>query len=132
MKNGPYILIIPPDSYPGKRYRGKYAYEHQVVWWINTNELVPEGFVVHHKDENKHNNHIDNLELKSISLHTIEHIKPQEMVKLLCTWCDIEFEKEMCEYNFRVKKGQSNFYCGRSHQVTHQQKIIKQNKNIPV
>lgn len=36
MRCGPYILIIPPPEYPGKKYRGRYAYEHHVVWWENT------------------------------------------------------------------------------------------------
>ena len=55
MKNGAYELIVPPPAYPGKRYRGKYAYEHRVNWWCHTGQN-PDNFpdaVVHHKDEKK-------------------------------------------------------------------------------
>ena len=31
MKSGNYILIKAPDNYPGKKYRGKYCYEHHYV-----------------------------------------------------------------------------------------------------
>lgn len=33
VKNGPYELVIAPEEYPGKKYRGRYAYEHRVNYW---------------------------------------------------------------------------------------------------
>jgi hypothetical protein len=73
VKNGPYELIVAPDGYPGVRYRGRYAYEHVVVWWQNTGAMPPSGSVVHHKDENKRNNEFDNLETKPRANHTKDH-----------------------------------------------------------
>jgi hypothetical protein len=73
MRNGPYILVIAPDEYPGKRYRGRYAYEHHLVWWQNTGQLVPPGFDLHHKDEVKTNNVFQNLELKTHGGHVADH-----------------------------------------------------------
>lgn len=75
MKNGDYILIIPPADYPGKLYRNRYAHEHHVVWWQNTGNTVPEGYVVHHKNENKHDNNFSNLELMPKPLHVSMHNK---------------------------------------------------------
>jgi hypothetical protein len=41
--------------------------------WEATNGPIPEGFVVHHKDENKINNAIENLELKEWGEHSAHH-----------------------------------------------------------
>lgn len=39
-------------------------YEHRIVW-ENYNGKIPKGYVVHHKDGNRQNNDINNLELLS-------------------------------------------------------------------
>ena len=64
MKNGPYELVIPPPEYPGKRYRGRYAYEHRVNWWRKTKKNPDDfdGLIVHHKNDKKRDNSPDNLE----------------------------------------------------------------------
>jgi hypothetical protein len=117
MKNGPYIMVVAPADYPGARYRGRYVYEHHLVWYRSTGELVPPGHVVHHKDENKHNNAFDNLELKTRSEHSSEHgATGRAMTKLSCRWCDIGFERETRQ----IKPGQTNFFCARSHQAKYQ------------
>ena len=73
MKNGPYELVVAPDGYPGKRYRGRYVYEHVLVWWANTGELPSPGKVVHHKNGKQRDNRFRNLELKTRAIHTREH-----------------------------------------------------------
>jgi hypothetical protein len=120
MRNGPYILVLAPDDYPGKRYRGRYVYEHILVWWQNTGQIPPKGKVVHHKNENKHDNRFDNLELKTRKAHSLEH-HPPKLVKLQCGWCNEWFERSACQHRFLVKQGQKLFFCCRSHQVSHQQ-----------
>lgn len=40
MKNGDYILVIAPDWYRGKRYRGKYCYEHHLVKENNIIKII--------------------------------------------------------------------------------------------
>jgi len=62
MKNGPYIMIVPPVDYTGKRYRDRYAYEHIVEFWKREGRLPKDGYVIHHKNGNKHDNSWDNLE----------------------------------------------------------------------
>lgn len=61
MRNGPYEMVVAPAGYPGKKYRGRYVYEHQLVWWKKTGKLVPLGFVLHHKNEHKRHNVFSNL-----------------------------------------------------------------------
>ena len=113
MRNGPYILIVAPAGYPGKKYRGRYAYEHSVVWWQTTGQVVPEGQLLHHKNEDKHDNRFKNLELKSTAKHNADHntITP---VKLKCAFCDKSILRKQSEHRFRLRTGQVYFYCNRS------------------
>ena len=73
MKNGSYELVEAPVDYPGRRYRNRYVYEHHLVWWENTGQLVPVGSVVHHKNGCKRDNQFQNLELKEHGVHTSDH-----------------------------------------------------------
>ena len=56
MRNGYYMTSA---QYDGKTY---YFMEHRVIWVWN-NGSIPKGLVINHKDYNKANNSIDNLEL---------------------------------------------------------------------
>jgi len=125
MKNGDYILIVAPEEYPGKRYRGRYAYEHHVVWWRNTGEVPDTGFVVHHKNTDKQDNRYRNLEKKTVSRHVADHHVPASMISLNCAWCADEFEILSRKYRERAKRGQKEFYCCRSHQVQAQQAKLR-------
>lgn len=73
MRNGPYELVIAPSDYPGMRYRGRYCYEHTLVYWRTHGVLPGPGDVIHHKDTDRRNNVPDNLEMKTRSEHTSEH-----------------------------------------------------------
>lgn len=46
---------------------------HRLLW-IAAFGPIPKGFDVHHKDENKQNNSLDNFELKPRSLHRRDHM----------------------------------------------------------
>lgn len=103
MKNGDYILVKAPEWFKGKRYRGRYCYEHHLVWEKTHGEPIPDGMVVHHKDENKYNNVPENLELLSArahcSLHGAKHKKRVAIVK--CPACGKIFEKDARMLPFR-------------------------------
>jgi hypothetical protein len=74
MKNGEYIMVVAPEYYPGKRYRQRYVYEHVLVWWLNTGEVInTKTHLVHHINENKHDNIFSNLELLTRSEHSKHH-----------------------------------------------------------
>lgn len=97
MKNGDYILIIPPDDYPGKRYRGRYAYEHRVQWWRETGKN-PDDFPnqhIHHKNENKHDNSPENLSSIELVEHARLHAKRAEPRQFICENCGIIFFKKL-------------------------------------
>lgn len=126
VRNGPYEFVVAPDDYPGKRYRNKYVYEHQLVWWRHTGTLVPQGHLIHHKNERKRDNRFSNLQLKSRSSHASHHavLQPRKgpPVQVKCGWCGEGFVLTARNHAFRVKQSRSgHLFCCRSHQVSHQQ-----------
>jgi hypothetical protein len=48
---------------------------HTAIWERLNHRKVPDGYVVHHKDENKGNNDLSNLELMSFEEHARMHCK---------------------------------------------------------
>lgn len=95
MKNGDYSLVVAPEWYKGKRYRGKYCYEHHLVWERQTGCPVPDGCIIHHKDGNKYNNDITNLQLMSAVDHVRMHsTKGRVFLRLKCPSCGKIFERE--------------------------------------
>lgn len=127
MKNGPYILTKAPDEYPGKKYRGLYVYEHQLVWWKNTNISVPDGYHIHHKNGDKTDNRFDNLEIIFKSTHAKLHNGQKKAGEklLICHWCEEPFSIPLRNYKFKTKQGQKYFHCSRSCQVYTQQFMIR-------
>lgn len=55
-----------------KRSIDKERYLHRAIWKFYNGD-IPKGYHVHHKDENKDNNDISNLELLSASEHSKLH-----------------------------------------------------------
>lgn len=117
MKNGPYELIRPPADYPGVLYRGRYAYEHTVVWWQNTGELPPAGFVVHHKNEQKRDNRFENLELKPRGDHSTEHNLERSAglrIWVSCGECGADYALAPAVLRTRLKQNKNGLFCSRS------------------
>jgi hypothetical protein len=115
MKNGLYELIIPPPEYPGKRYRGRYAYEHRVNWWCETG-LNPDDFpgtVIHHADDAKRNNVPKNLELMTVPDHNSHHARGITMVKYECLNCGASFERRTGRKYTFCSRHCIGSYCGR-------------------
>lgn len=121
MKNGPYILIVPPKDYPGKKYRGKYAYEHHVNYWLTNDVVIKPGQVIHHKNHNKADNRISNLELQSVSQHTKNHAKRAVFIKMKCFKCKKHFSgpEKVLKYRFNLY---GRIFCSRPCQVSTSQK----------
>ncbi len=113
MKNGPYELVIAPEDYPGKRYRGKYCYEHHLIWWQHTGTLPKPGEIVHHKDEDKRHNVFDNFELLTNEEHGKLHgaEKTREYIRFKCPACDAIFVRE--KRNSHLSKGGRYSVCSK-------------------
>lgn len=129
MRNGEYTLVVAPPDYPGMRYRGRYCYEHHLVWWQHTGETLRRGEVVHHRDGVKTNNVFANLEKHTVGDHVRHHARPPQMISVTCWWCHAPYEMMLRDYKSRAKEvGHTNFCCSRSCQVRKQQ---YDRKNIP-
>ena len=61
-------VLVPPERRKGHRYQS----QHRIVW-EDANGPIPEGYIVHHKNENKTDNRIENLECISRKEHSHLH-----------------------------------------------------------
>lgn len=126
MRNGPYELVVAPADWPGKRYRGRYCYEHHLVWWQHTGSLPKDGYVIHHRNKNKRDNRIENLEEKGRAEHTAEH-NQVDVLDLLCTWCGKKIELKPHRYRSRVRASRyGKVFCSRSCGAKHQYSKVSQ------
>lgn len=93
-------------------YNGKRINLHRYIWIVNNGE-IPEGFDVHHKDQNKDNNGISNLGLLPNAKHSKYHIN-----------------KEMLEhYEERKRKNLLNLRIQQQLNGTVQRKVTNGTKN---
>lgn len=69
---------------------------------------------VHHKDENKLNNSIDNLIVLPREAHALHHHPKEPMMKLICINCECEFERIPHRERSERKRGKIGPFCGRS------------------
>lgn len=129
MKNGPYELVLAPDDYSGKKYRGKYVYEHHLVYWKHTGKLTTQDFEIHHKNGNHRDNRISNLELLHRKDHQAFHSKARSLAairNIKCAYCKNRFEIRNSDLNTRRKQNASGrFYCGRNCTLKYQREILK-------
>jgi hypothetical protein len=70
---------------------GKQIMEHRLVW-ENHNGKIPKGYFIHHKDGNKLNNDINNLEILTPMEHKRKHrlgMKQDGIWYFICSQCKI-------------------------------------------
>jgi hypothetical protein len=86
MKQHPIVISDTTQEFLGRRYYlcGRYFQDagkrlHRAVW-EHHNGAIPKGMHVHHKDEDRCNNRIDNLELMSASKHMEHHMSSEERI----------------------------------------------------
>ena len=109
-----YKLVKAPKEYGG-RFHGPpgWAYEHHVVWGQYTGNRVPDGHLIHHKDENSRNNRIENLVVMTFRGHARHHnATGRTLVRLTCPTCRDLFVRERRQTHL-VKKGNKATYCSR-------------------
>lgn len=75
-KGGRYIDL---NGYVQVRINGKYYREHRIIIEELTGENLSSDDVVHHKNKNKSDNRIDNLEVMTNSDHTSLHARAGEV-----------------------------------------------------
>lgn len=128
MKNGPYELIVAPEDYPGKKYRGRYCYEHVFKWWKKHGVLPPKGYEIHHRDHNHRNNKDNNLELISAKDHRKLHAQISSMkakIEVICGFCKKKFIRRGNDYRSKRKNNKTGLqFCTRVCQHESMKKVI--------
>lgn len=87
-------MVPVPKSYEGKTYiGGRYVYEHRLLMEQKLGRLLKPGEVVHHKNGNKLDNRIENLELQNDQEHRSVHgkIRKREVARCKCPSCGKTF-----------------------------------------
>lgn len=108
VRKGDYIYAVVP-SHPKANKHG-YVLLHRVMMENHLGRLLEPDEVVHHKDHNKHNNVISNLELMLSKEHNRMHSSTgRTFIELVCPECGKTFFKEKRQ----IKKGKHTF-CSRS------------------
>lgn len=130
-----YKRVKAPPDYPGKTYNNGNCLLHHLVWWQNTGETVPKGFVLHHKNEDKFDNRFENLELLSNSVHASHHAEDKrvEPLHLTCPVCSAEFSVRPNYARARLARNKNavlccSISCG-TYYATAKDKTIQRPKN---
>lgn len=117
MRNGRYELVLAPEGYSGKRYRGRYCYEHILNWWKHTGLFPPAGFEIHHKNMNHRDNRIENLQLVTSKEHKIIHgkIRTEEAtIFATCLFCQKKFSLLQRDLKWKSKNNKRGIFCSRT------------------
>lgn len=122
VKKGDYVYAVVPDH--PKSTKDGYVLLHRVIVENYIGRLLKSNEVVHHKDGNKHNNSIDNLEVMDSKAHNKMHSSTgRAYVVLTCSECGRHFTREKRQ----VKSGKP--FCSRSCNGKYQRKRNWKNKS---
>ena len=110
VSKGEYNYAVVPE-HPNATSNG-YVLEHRVVMENAIGRLLEQWELVHHIDENKKNNAIENLQILTIAEHNQHHAPDPEYIILKCDECGSEFARR-ANQRAEVKK-YKNAFCSRS------------------
>lgn len=97
-----YLAVYCPDH--PKAWSTGYVYSHRIKIELHLGRFLHAHEVVHHKNSNRTDNRIENLEVLSPSDHAAEHGRARgtEMLDLRCPWCGDVFTRPVRQ-TFKVK-----------------------------
>lgn len=94
IKKGDYLYALVPD-HPNATRNG-YVLMHRVVMENHLGRLLEKNEIVHHLDEDKHNNAIENLQVMDRKEHNRMHSSTgRTIVELVCPCCGKTFSREL-------------------------------------
>lgn len=121
-KKGYVYVSKPPKGY-------KHRCLHQYIWMCVNGDIL-EGYDIHHKDHNKLNNSIYNLELVEHNEHTLNHNKEKKIIFIgennpfYGKHHTDETKRKISE----THKGENNHFYGKRHTEETKRKISEANK----
>ena len=89
IRKGEYLYGLVPNH--PKATKNGYVLEHRLVMEVFLGRYLTDQEIVHHRDENKHNNALSNLQLTDRFSHNHTHKKPRKMEERICPVCGISF-----------------------------------------
>lgn len=116
----------PTNRYIVHVKNGTPVKEHRQVW-IDHHGEIPPGYIIHHKNRNRSDNRIDNLEMMTPKEHLLEHQidrgGPAKYQAALCSWCGkifIRLESRFKQYPGRKPYCSNKCVNGQKELVTRQ------------
>ncbi len=106
-----YCRTIPP--HPKRNSKGLYPL-HRVLMTNKVGRILGSDEVVHHEDDDKTNNRIGNLRLKTRAGHSRDHARRVDPVECVCGQCGRSFWLKPHKKRLRVKRTANGvLYCNR-------------------
>lgn len=105
---GDYTYAVVPEH--PNRTRNNYVFLHRVIMEIRLGRILGAREIVHHRDGNKKNNNVRNLEVMTLSQHTSLHMRERgySLTVFRCSSCG-----SMTERRANRTKGMVALYCSR-------------------
>ena len=93
---------------------GKTETEHRSLLEKRLGRRLDDRFeVTHHKNGNKSDNRVENLEIMSRSEHAKLHARRAERVELHCKLCNKVYFMRKKKYEWKIKRGEKVLFCSK-------------------
>lgn len=114
ISKGDYQYALVPEH--PKSTKNGYVLLHRIVMENHLGRVLNENEVVHHKDGNKKNNVVENLEVMDRIQHNKMHGSKcgRKVVTLKCPWCKKEFIRDRNKTHLRKPSKYNCTCCSKS------------------
>lgn len=109
--NKGYKIVYAPEH--PRAWASGYFYEHVILMEQHIGRLIDSKEHVHHRNHNRLDNRIENLELLTAKEHAAHHAaaRPPSIIELDCAECGVTFSRRGNQRS--ENKGYTNTFCSR-------------------